>query len=53
MIHIMFQDHRTSGSQEDLENFGHIWAWWPSCSCDDDRFYKFMSPFPKESPHKI
>ena len=35
MPHAKFQDHRTFGSgEEDFEGFYHIWAWWPSWSCD-------------------
>ena len=50
MIHAKFQDHRTSGSGED---FYHIWAWWPSWSCDLDHLYKLTYSLPKEAPHKI
>ena len=49
-----FQDHRTSGSgEEDFKSFYHIWAWWPSWSCDLYHLYKLSFPFPKETPNKI
>ena len=51
MLHAKFQDHRISGSGE--EAFYHIWAWWPSWSCDLDHLYKLSSPLPKEALHKI
>ena len=36
MLRAKFQDHRTSGSGEEdfFKKFYHIWAWWPSWSCD-------------------
>ena len=37
MLYAKFQDHRSSGSrEEDFKGFYHIWAWWPSWSCDLD-----------------
>ena len=54
MLHAKFQDHRTYGSgEEDFMGFYHIWAWWPSCSCDLDNVYKLLFPLPKEAPHNI
>ena len=54
MLHAKFQDHRTAGSgEEDFKGFYHIWAWWPSWSCDLDHLYKLSFPLPKEAPHKI
>ena len=51
MLHEKFQDHRTSGSREEyLKRFYNIWAW---RSYDQDYFYKFICPLPKEAPHKI
>ena len=45
MVHAKFQDHGTSDSEEEgFLRFGHIWAWQPSWSCDQDHFYKNMSP---------
>ena len=32
-----------------FEGFYHVCAWQPSWSCDQDHFYKFMSPFPKKT----
>ena len=45
MVNTKFQDHVTSGSKRFLKGFGHVWAWWPSLSCDQDHPYKFMSTF--------
>ena len=55
MVHAKFQDHQTSGSEEeDFKWFCyHIWAWRPSVSCDQDHFYKFMSPFPRKLHIKV
>ena len=36
-----------------FKGFYHIWAWWPSWSCDLDHLYKLSFPLPKEAPHKI
>ena len=36
-----------------LKGFYHIWAWWPSWSCDPDAANKISFPLPKEAPHKI
>ena len=33
--------------------FYHLWAQWPSWSCDQSHLYKFLFPLPKEAPHKI
>ena len=51
MLHVKFQDHRTSGSGEEefFKGFYHIWACRPSWSSDLDRLYKL----PKEAPHKF
>ena len=51
MLHAKFQDHRTSGSGE--EGFYHIWAWWPSLSCDLGHLSKPSFLLPKEAPHEI
>ena len=54
MPHAKFQDHRTSGSvEEDFKGFYHIWAWWPSWSCDLDHLYKLSFPLPVEAPQEI
>ena len=53
MLRAKFQDHRTSGSGEEIfKGFYHIRAW-PSWSCDLDHLYKLSFPLPKEAPHKI
>ena len=39
MLHVKFQDHRTSGyGEEYFRGFYHIWALLPSWSCDQDDF---------------
>ena len=49
MVHAKIQYHRTTDSEESrIKDFHHIWALWPSWSCDQDHFYKFMSPLPKD-----
>ena len=54
MLHAKFQDHRTSGSGEEIfKGFYYIWAWRPSWSFDLDHLYKLSFPLPKEAPHKI
>ena len=54
MLHTKFQDHRTSGSGEDVLRFlpfmGMVATSW---SCDLDHLYKPTFPLPKEAPHKI
>ena len=54
MLCAKFQDHRTSGSEKKIfKSFYHIWAWWPSWSCDLYHLYKLSFPLPRETPHKI
>ena len=54
MLHAKFQDHRFSGSgEENFKGFYHIWAWWPSWSCDLNHLYKLWFTLPKEAPHEI
>ena len=55
MPYAKFQDHMNLGSGEKVfvKGFYYIWTWRPSWSCDQDHFYKFMSPLLKEAPHKI
>ena len=54
MLDAKFQVHRTSGSRENVfKGVNHLWAWWPSWSCDLDNLYKLWFPLPKEDPHKI
>ena len=44
MLHAQFQDHRISGSEEDLR-FLLYWTWRPSWSCDLNLFiYTFVPP---------
>ena len=54
MLHIRSRGHRPSGSGEDFKRvFYHIWAWWPSWSCDQDHLNKLLFSCPKESPYEI
>ena len=56
MLSAKFQDHRTSGSGEEVFFFlkkYHIWAWWPSWSCDLYHLYKLSFPLPRETLYKI
>ena len=60
MLHAMFQDNRTLGSEEeDFDRFlpymgmVAILVMWPSWSCDQDHLYKLLFPLPKEGPHDI
>ena len=55
MLHTKFRGNRPSGSgaEDFLKGFYHIWAWWPSWSCDPDVANKISFPLPKEAPHKI
>ena len=54
MLHAKFQDYRMSGSgEEDFKGFYHIWAWWPSWSCDLYHLYKLSFLLPKEAPYEI
>ena len=47
MVHVKFQDHGTSCSEEEyFKGFGHVWAWWPSCSCD--HFLLFLTHHSKK-----
>ena len=36
-----------------LNGFNHIWAWWPSWSCDQNILHKFWLTYHKESSHEI
>ena len=36
-----------------FEGFYHIWAWWPSWSCDPDAANKLSFPHPTEAPHEF
>ena len=49
VISLLFQRRRF------LNFFYHIWAWWPSWSCDLDHSYKYMFPRsrPKEATNEI
>ena len=41
MLHTKFHENRPAGSGE---GFYHIWARWPSWSCDQDHVNKFSFP---------
>ena len=55
MLHTKFHKNWPAGSGEEdfLKGFYHIWAWWPSWSCDLDFAIKLSSPLPMDAPHKI
>ena len=60
MLHVYFQDHRTSGAgEEDFKGFHHIRAWRPSWSCHPGHvtraiyIYKLSFTLPKEAPRDI
>ena len=54
MLHTKFHENRPAGSGEKfLSGFYHIWAWWPSWSCDLDFAIKLSSPLPMDAPHEI
>ena len=52
MLHTKFLENRPADSGEE-DFFYHIWAWWPSWSCDQDVTNKLSFPLPKEASHKI
>ena len=65
MLHTKFHGNRPAGSgEEDFcvvftiygrgghLGFYHIWAWWPSWSCDQDPANKLLFPLPMDAPHK-
>ena len=39
--------------EKDFLSFYHIWAWWPSWSCDQDHLSKLLFPHPIEAPYEI
>ena len=51
MLHTKSEGHPPSGSGEKV--FNHLWAWWPSWSCDQDHLNKLLFLHPKESPYEI
>ena len=55
MLHTKFQGHRHFGSRDEdfQKGFYHIWAWWPSWSCDLDHLNILLFAHPKEAPHEI
>ena len=55
MLHTKFHENRpaSSGEEDFLKGFYHIWAWRPSWSRDPDAVNKISFPLPKEAPHKI
>ena len=53
MLHTKFQGHQPFGSGKDFLRFCHIWAWWPSWSCDLDCLNKLLFPSPKEAPYEL
>ena len=55
MLHTNAQGHWPFGSGEEdfLKDFYHIWAWWPSWSCDPDALNKLSFPRTMEALHEI
>ena len=54
MLHTKSQSQWPFGSrEEDINSFYHIWAWWPSQSCDHNNLYKFWLINHKELSHEI
>ena len=55
MLHTKFRGNpsASSGEEDFLKGFYHIWAWWQSWSCDPDARNKISFPLPKEASHKI
>ena len=45
MLHTKFRENRLARSGEDFCIY-HIWAWWPSWSCDPDFEVKFSPHYP-------
>ena len=53
MLQTMFRGNRSTGSGgEDFKGVYHVWARWPSWSCDPDAANTLSSPLLKEAPHK-
>ena len=52
---LQFSDNwpASSGEEDFLKGFYHIWAWLPSWSCDPDAANKLVFLLPNEAPHKI
>ena len=44
MLHTKFRENRPACSGF-LKGFYHLWAWWPSWSCDPDAAKKLSSPY--------
>ena len=53
MLHTMLQIGLLVLEKKILSGFYHIWAWWPSWSCDLDFANKLSLPLPMDAPHKI
>ena len=56
MLHTKFRKKNrpaSSGEEDFLKGFYHIWAWRQSWSCDPDAANKISFPLTKEAPHKI
>ena len=55
MLHTKFRENRPARSGEDDFRvvLPYIWARRPSWSCDLDFGIKFLSPLPRDAPHKI
>ena len=55
MLHTKFRENRFTGSGEKEISmfFCHIWAWWPSWSCDTDAVSILLLALPMEIPQII
>ena len=50
MLHAKFQEHGTSGfEEENFKGFYYISTWQPSWPCDLDNLYKILFLFPMEA----
>ena len=49
MLHTKLRGNQPAGSGEEdfLKGFYHIWAWWPSWSCDQHHLINFHLPVPE------
>ena len=51
--HASLKNQSTSSGEDFLKGFYHIWAWWPSWSCDLDYLYIYWFPIPIDASYKI
>ena len=54
MLHTKINENRPASSGEDfLKGVYHIWAWWPSWSCDQHYVIRFAFPCTLKLSYKI